>query len=53
MLNLEDRVLVWSGQLSFRSDANNFYYKYIRELRKDGVLIKTKSWEETMPRDLQ
>jgi predicted acyl esterase len=52
-LNLEDRVLVWSGQLSFRSDANNFYYKYIRELRKDGVLIKTKSWEETMPRDLQ
>ena len=52
-LDLKDRVLVWSGHLSFRTDAHNFYYKYIRELRKDGALIKTKSWEETIPRDFQ
>lgn len=52
-LNLKDRVLEWSGHLSFTSDAKNFFYKYTRELRKDGTLIKTKTWEETIPRDLQ
>jgi uncharacterized protein len=50
---LKDRVLVWSGHLTFTSDANNFFYKYTRELRKDGNLIKTKTWEKTTPRDLQ
>jgi predicted acyl esterase len=52
-MELKGRVLVWSGHLSVTSDAKNFYYKYIRELRKDGVLVKTKTWEETIPRDLQ
>jgi hypothetical protein len=52
-MELKDRVLVWSGHLSFTSDAKNFFYKYTRELRKDGTLIKTKTWEETIPRDFQ
>jgi hypothetical protein len=50
---LKGRVLVWSGHLSFSSDAKNFFYKYTRELLKDGALIKTKTWEETIPRDFQ
>jgi uncharacterized protein len=50
---LQGRVLVWSGHLSFTSDAKNFFYKYTRELRKEGTLIKTKTWEETIPRDFQ
>jgi len=50
---LKDRVLVWRGHLSVTSDAKNFYYKYTRELLKDGTLIKTKTWEETVPRDHQ
>jgi len=50
---LKGRVLVWSGHLSFTSDAKNFFYKYTRELRKDGTLLKTKTWEETIPRDFQ
>src|SRR6266850_3292001 len=45
-LDLRDRVLVWSGHLSFTSDPKNFFYKYTRELRKDGNLLKTKTWEE-------
>jgi uncharacterized protein len=45
--------LVWSGHLSFRSDAKNFFYKYTRELRRDGQMIKTKTWEEAIPRDVQ
>jgi predicted acyl esterase len=52
-LKLRDRVLVWSGHLSFTSNAQTFYYKYTRELRKDGRLIKTKTWEKTIPRDFQ
>jgi len=44
---------VWSGHLTVTSDAKNFFYKYTRELRKDGNLIKTKTWEKTIPRDLQ
>jgi uncharacterized protein len=50
---LKGRVLVWSGHLAFSSDAKDFFYKYTRELRKNGALIKTKTWEETIPRDLQ
>jgi predicted acyl esterase len=50
---LKGRVLVWSGHLSFSSDAKNFFYKYTRELRRDGALVKTKTWEETIPRDFQ
>jgi len=42
-------VLVWSGHLSFTSDPKNFFYKYTRELRKDGNLLKTKTWEERIP----
>ncbi len=52
-LTLKDRVLVWSGHLRFSSDAKNFFYKYTRELKKDGALVKTKTWEETIPRDFQ
>jgi len=52
-LDLKDRVLVWSGHLSVTSDTSNFFYKYTRELRKDGKVVKTKTWEETIPRDLQ
>ncbi len=52
-MELKGRVLVWSGHLSVTSDAKNFYYRYTRELRKDGTLIKSKAWEETIPRDLQ
>ena len=50
---LKDRTLTWRGHLTFTSDASNFYYKYTRELFKDGALLKTKTWQETIPRDLQ
>ncbi len=50
---LKDRVLSWRGHLSVSSDATRFFYKYTRELFKDGTLVKTKTWEETIPRDHQ
>jgi hypothetical protein len=49
----KDRMLLWRGRLNFSSDAKNFYYKYTRELLKDGLMVKTKTWEETIPRDHQ
>src|SRR5215831_3197248 len=50
---LKDRVLAWKGHLKVSSDAKNFFYRYTRELFKDGQQIKQKTWEETVPRDNQ
>jgi uncharacterized protein len=50
---LRDRVLTWRGHLSVTSDTKNFFYKYTREVLKDGSVVKQKTWEETIPRDHQ
>jgi hypothetical protein len=50
---LKDRTLIWRGHLSVTTDVNNFHYKYTRELIKDGQMLKSKTWEETIPRDHQ
>ena len=53
VFTLKGRTLTWRGHLSVTTDQNNFYYKYTRELVKDGQLLKTKTWQETIPRDHQ
>jgi uncharacterized protein len=53
IFELQGRVLTWQGHLSVTTDQRNFYYKYTRELFKDGQLLKQKTWEETIPRDHQ
>ena len=50
---LKGRELRWRGHLSVRTDRTSFYYKYTRELLKDGQIAKQKTWEETIPRDHQ
>ena len=50
---LQGRELRWRGHLSVTTDQKNFYYKYTRELLKDGQLMKQKTWQETIPRDHQ
>jgi predicted acyl esterase len=50
---LAGRVLTWRGALQVRSDATNFYYQHRRELLKDGVVVRERTWEETIPRDHQ
>jgi len=52
-LVLKEQTLTWRGHLTLTSDVQNFYYKYTRELLKDGQQIKTKTWQETIPRDHQ
>jgi predicted acyl esterase len=50
---LKSQTLIWKGHLTLSSDAHNFYYKYTRQLLKDGQSLKQKTWEETIPRDHQ
>jgi uncharacterized protein len=53
VMALKQQTLTWRGHLTLSSDAKNFYYKYTRELLKDGHPLKEKTWEETIPRDHQ
>lgn len=50
---LHGRVLTWRGRLFVTSDEKNFFYKYTRELLKDGKMLKQKTWQETIHRDHQ
>jgi len=50
---LKGRTLTWRGHLLVTTDQKNFYYTYTRELLKDGTMIKSKTWQETIPRDHQ
>jgi hypothetical protein len=50
---LKDRVLTYRGHLRFTSDATTFHYAYTRELLRDGTVVRTRSWHEDIPRDLQ
>jgi len=52
-VTLRDRTLRWESTVHFRSDRQNFYYTGVRRLLKDGVLLREKSWEKTIPRDNQ
>jgi uncharacterized protein len=53
IFKLKGRTLTWRGRLLVTTDQKNFYYKYTRELLKDGQTLKTKIWQETIPRDHQ
>jgi predicted acyl esterase len=50
---VKDHVLTWRGRLDVSSDAQTFFYKYTRTLLRDGVVIRTREWEEPIPRDHQ
>lgn len=45
------RHLMWEGILLFESDAKNFYYTYTRRVSENGVLLRTRTWKETIQRD--
>jgi len=50
---VKDHILTWSGHLAVSSDAHTFFYLYERTLLKDGVIIRSKTWSEPIPRDHQ
>jgi predicted acyl esterase len=53
VFTLRGRTLTWRGHLLVTTDQKNFYYKYTRDLLKDGAMIRTKTWQETIARDHQ
>ncbi len=53
IFTLKGRTLIWRGHLLVTTDRKNIYYKYTRELLKEGQMIKSKTWQETIPRDHQ
>jgi hypothetical protein len=53
VFELKGRLLTWQGHLSVTTDQKNFYYRYTRELLKDGQMVKQRTWQETIPRDHQ
>jgi uncharacterized protein len=53
VMALKQQTVTWEGHLTLTSDARNLYYKYTRQLFKDGNSIRQKVWEETIPRDHQ
>jgi hypothetical protein len=50
---LKNRVLTYRGHLTVASDATTFHYAFTRELLLDGTVLRTKTWREDIPRDLQ
>jgi uncharacterized protein len=50
---LKDRTLLWRGILDTRSDRDVFHVRYERQLLENGTMIRTRSWEATVPRDGQ
>ena len=49
-VELENRVLKWTGILDFTSDEKTFFYRYKRILEENGHVIKEKEWAEDIPR---
>jgi len=52
-VKLKDRTLRWESTVVWRSDRDHFYYTGSRRLLKDGVLVREKAWDESIPRDHQ
>ena len=50
---LKDRVLTYRGELALASDRTTFHYSASRTLLRDGVVLRTRTWKEDIPRDLQ
>ena len=51
--DLKDRVLVWSGHLRSGATRRIISTSTPGSCARMAMLVKTKTWEETIPRDLQ
>jgi len=52
-VKLKSGTITWSVVLDLKSDQQNFYYTFTRRLTKGKQLLRTKTWKQTIPRDLQ
>lgn len=52
-VDLPGRSLRWRGVIDLSSDETAFVYRCTRELRENGEVLRTRTWEERVPRDHQ
>ena len=50
-VHLPGRLLVFSSVLDLDGDAESLRYRFRRELRRDGILIRERRWERRFRRD--
>lgn len=43
----------WRGTTELKSDAETFNYRHVRQLLRDGEVIREREWKERVPRDFQ
>lgn len=53
IVRLRGRNLLWEGDFLLKSDRTTFDYRFRRELRKNGRLVRRRTWHESIPRDGQ
>jgi len=49
--HLDGRLLIATSVLDIGSDETSLHYSYRRELRRDGMVIRERSWRRRYPRD--
>jgi uncharacterized protein len=49
--HLDGRLLIATSVLDLDSDEESLRYSYRRELRRDGMIIRERSWQRRYPRD--
>jgi hypothetical protein len=49
--HLDGRLLIATSVLDIDGDEESLRYSYRRELRRDGMLIRERSWQRRYPRD--
>jgi len=50
-VHLPDRLLTFHSVLELDGDVGSLRYRFTRELRRDGVLIRERAWERRFRRD--
>jgi hypothetical protein len=49
-IHVADRVVIMDSELTIGSDESRLRYRYQRQLRENGLLIRERRWERTFPR---
>ena len=50
-IHLDGRLLIFSSVIDLDGDEESLRYRFRRELRENGVLIRERSWQRRYPRD--
>jgi putative CocE/NonD family hydrolase len=53
LVTLPSTRLLWRGRFSLQSDETDFHYRFTREVRRNGRVLRRRTWRERIPRDGQ